>query len=1067
MPQLTLAGVPILYDFNQTAQDFLDKSQKLKDLVRFTVRESTSRNTWQTNPARPDQRVGLPRYNWPEPPEFRINQLYWPCTGASRWAFGFFLMNGEGRQQLLKADCTQPKWLISTTSSEPPIPGTTGTDDIQFSAKVWILEPHRIYGCSTKQTDLLGVTATYDLWLIPVVDWRYWLAFRNAGDIVGEIGLEETGCADACDTWLTLLTYLNNQAGVDPVQIGTVPTGYYKPDCRSWDRPYDNIGLALDAAASSIGCRMVFRTDGEVRVEDFPTAQTVLEQNLATVKNQIAGFDCFLASCERQNQPASVDVVFPRMKCNHVLCDSSVDVVNVAGTAPCGDPDSVKTIHCPGFYADYECDCLDPATDTPTNQADLDYLAAKIAADYYSSILYEYDFTFSSPIPWVPSAIDDSMIVMFGVEEQDHFDAATAVEQGAGEMVAHTALQREMRRLHQTRIQALPLMCDVDSQLSGNDQNILPDRVLVEICEDDCWGSDDCCAGSGSGAASDTPSVNANIVRWCDCAWTTDSGQTIRIYAPTAYPGDEKDNLATILGDNCLPLNAGCCDKVWVEWDCQSSRWVADVKYDDIWRFELTENLCRGGCAEAKLYLTCCGDTDPRDTGITFTVCDSQEIICANKSYSDAATSSGDVCGADSCGCVPAGTKGVARHFPDKCRWEVLSLEICDESQQLWVEATECIYPNDTGEGDLYRRDSTGDLTLICSGITVDNSECLILAVPGERFPVEASSCAEDNTFRPSSQYGTTRRVRVYATIDCGLTGLASVLPGEDCNITIRNNTNRHLACGGTVGGSGSFYEDVTVYLDSNTCEFVAYSSERPTTATATLRDPLCSSTRTGVITSGSASFPTVCSWTEEIVEAGNPYNLAGCAGSKVELRRNEGDADCAGRGWDIVQVQHYPTDLIANILSSTTCTGSGGTTTTACGIDKVVYKDVPIMNCAACGSTPAAEAAITFQIENVLVVGDFLGEDCMTPGGSGMPPEVGLSFTARKVCVLPTCNDPDTVTDLLFTGKKVYTDIYKDGCDLKGDTCIMYSPAACDCTTEVIVQGTDCGSGSGSGTCT
>ena len=44
--------------------------------------------------------VDMPTPNYPAPPIPRINTLYWP-TGATRWATGLFLTNGEELKKIL------------------------------------------------------------------------------------------------------------------------------------------------------------------------------------------------------------------------------------------------------------------------------------------------------------------------------------------------------------------------------------------------------------------------------------------------------------------------------------------------------------------------------------------------------------------------------------------------------------------------------------------------------------------------------------------------------------------------------------------------------------------------------------------------------------------------------------------------------------------------------------------------------------------------------------------------------------------------------------------------------
>src|SRR4030065_1747242 len=135
MPKLTYGDVPLLFDFLQAAQDFLDRYQRIEDLV--SIPEETSRNSWQTNPVGERQRVGLPRYNWPEPPPLRLNQIYWP-TGATRWAYGIFLITTEQKEAIEALGCDDPQWLTSWTCDKPPMDGRDAIKDtIEFKHQMW------------------------------------------------------------------------------------------------------------------------------------------------------------------------------------------------------------------------------------------------------------------------------------------------------------------------------------------------------------------------------------------------------------------------------------------------------------------------------------------------------------------------------------------------------------------------------------------------------------------------------------------------------------------------------------------------------------------------------------------------------------------------------------------------------------------------------------------------------------------------------------------------------------------------------------------------------------------
>src|SRR5574343_1055710 len=81
-----------------------DVDGDLRDRInRFTPEQRLAlfgRNQWvasERNGSRYDNRqaVGLPIVNWPERPPIELNTVYWPVTGATRWAHALVLVRGS------------------------------------------------------------------------------------------------------------------------------------------------------------------------------------------------------------------------------------------------------------------------------------------------------------------------------------------------------------------------------------------------------------------------------------------------------------------------------------------------------------------------------------------------------------------------------------------------------------------------------------------------------------------------------------------------------------------------------------------------------------------------------------------------------------------------------------------------------------------------------------------------------------------------------------------------------------------------------------------------------------
>jgi hypothetical protein len=494
---LTFGGVPLLYDWNGVAAEFLAKYQSIEDLL--LPPDSSARDDYQNNPvgqnrtiglahakstARSQQRIGIPRVQFTDRPPLRVNQLCWPATFAARWAFGVFLINTEGKDAIEGLDCTVPYTLECTTPIDPPVPGTDGTDFHVFQAEMLVLEIRRITGtkdspCEEPNDGRPIVVAAQDLFLLVLVDYRFYLQFRNLNDPVFT-----EDCTGYCENgWEEFYQYVATRAGLS----GAVSTGVLKDayvtvgvDCKEFSRKQDNAAVVLDAIAASIGCRTVFPFTGGMGLSDGATASATLQVNLASMRNQLAGDRCPVPITN--SLPESVEVSFPKSICGQA-CNDERFVISKPTSAACAVPGTVKTFH-DTSYADYTCptcggsggsgggDC--DMSGNPKNYAALDALATQIAADFISLSYYWYEFTWSSPQPWIPCAYDDWIIVKFGTEWQCDLEAGTEIEDNAAGTIAHTTLTKQFWRDHQIRIQSLTQASFTDSLLHGSTVGVLP-----------------------------------------------------------------------------------------------------------------------------------------------------------------------------------------------------------------------------------------------------------------------------------------------------------------------------------------------------------------------------------------------------------------------------------------------------------------------------------------------------------------------------------------------------------------------------------------------------------------
>jgi len=682
MAQLTYSDIPLLYDYQNAAQSFLDQFQKIEDLIPEIPTPRAPHPTRKLDGT--EKNIEFPRYNWPRHPPLRVNQLYWP-SGASRFSFGLFLIDNDGIEALNSKECSLSGKLIARHPTRPlTMPdgaGVTGSDMALTTTfeEMYHLTPHRIAGCDNVS----------DLWLLPLVDRRYWWQFLDTEKLKDTLQEKDQYCQTVCKAeWNDLLAYIAEQI-TETFSPGSIPAAYGKPDCRELLREYFNLPQFMDAVAASIGKRVVSNLDGSIEFQSPQDANTVLTENLSFLDAEVAGTDC--DNMKQIHLPQNVRVTFPVSFCYHLSCDGEKYAIDETITSECPRVGYTKTIHSTAI-AEYDCECENPDSSgaedelgDPSNKAELEALAYQVANDWKDWREYNYDFTYSSIRNWKPTGFDDHVLWSFGREAFDCYEPVTSYMTGrTGEArEPEVSLDTVYRREHQTRVQSLPLTCDVESMYHGVGPMVLPDTVLIKV--DDCWEQDTECCGSDAKWLTTRGTVHF----WCECDYTENPSYELPIYTSLSHLCEAFPELVSqIQSGGPIPVLDNCCEFLWAKWNCDENRWHVEAKYDDMWRFQLAEDLCRGECAQAYLLLAPCRGV-PAITPITFEVCDTLDMIC------------------------PAGSSGQSTAPPSTRR----------------VFAEDCIVPGSTtGTAKVAEWDSTtGRYIPGSTTVTVNNEDCLII----------------------------------------------------------------------------------------------------------------------------------------------------------------------------------------------------------------------------------------------------------------------------------------------------------------------------------------------------
>lgn len=375
---ISYAGVPLLLPTAELVEYF-DQYMPLSHILPAGPNHNFY-GTWRQKSSGPTPR-GIPLINWPEPPKLKVNQIYWP-TGASRWAVGLFLINTEQYQAIFN----QARPLIQGSSeSSGMLFLSNGTNATEL--KMWALEPR---GLHSRQ----GFVIPEDLFILPLVDQRYWWQFRNTS-----WDKEFNPAIDEPPTWEEFFHAIEDDLGLTLDIPGSLDEGYGKPDPYTLCSMHDNPAVLLDVAAASVGRRVICQGDHVVLSEPptglFATDEVVDLSDIHPNRSScVTGGQTNLSYHIRAGHahvPERVDVVFrkwregivsPRGE-EYAITKHARDYMGSEGVYR-----SVITIRTTAL-ADFTDSEGGPSE--PVNQAELDALAELIAHDYYARMYVWYD----------------------------------------------------------------------------------------------------------------------------------------------------------------------------------------------------------------------------------------------------------------------------------------------------------------------------------------------------------------------------------------------------------------------------------------------------------------------------------------------------------------------------------------------------------------------------------------------------------------------------------------------------------------------------------------------------
>jgi len=318
----------------------------------------------------------------------RINALWWP-RDASRWAVFRGICSTrqltEIRQACYGASYRAQPLVLSQD-------GPTGTEVARVTASMWMLPPRPLSDIPNENC----------LWLVTLVDERYFWWHRSTGTL---------SITEGTTTWAQLYAALASAVSAT-LTAEAVNAAYLKPTS-VYASQYEPTPLLLDSVAYNVGQRFVRQLDGTHETLGPVVSKQRVADNLMTVRRLLAGgtvrLDPLQPDSDTAGQlPSAVQLVFPRTDSGMPVTTlyavtKTLASLNLADLPPATTTHSAtKTFRCSAVAAF-------SGGATPTNDAELQALAAQFATDWYRHAVAPLAVKYVGIVPWRLEGLHDAV----------------------------------------------------------------------------------------------------------------------------------------------------------------------------------------------------------------------------------------------------------------------------------------------------------------------------------------------------------------------------------------------------------------------------------------------------------------------------------------------------------------------------------------------------------------------------------------------------------------------------------------------------------------------------------
>jgi len=346
-------------------------------------------------------------------PPIRPGVLWYP-SGASRFAIFYGIVDGTAlaaiRQQALSGQTYSARTFIMSQQD------SQGNTVSSITLQMYMLPPRPLF---QNPGEGLSATPRTDLWLITLVDDRYFFWLKNTGNISTSTGVQ----------WSALYSTLAADLGITLTAdaINTNYNNYFVSTLFS--AHYDNAAFMLDGAAYNVGQRIVRALGGSYNAWNVATSVAQVKTNLLGL-NTLAGGGLLNVRCDVTPNtypslvgqaldtpgllPKKVTVAFPLTEDGSPTTELwPVDVNFTDLTLPelsCSATnqgtktfrDTQEAIFTQGVWS---------------NQSTLQNLANQIALDWYRYQSAWVEARFPGIVAWAPEGLSDAIEWIYREDE--------------------------------------------------------------------------------------------------------------------------------------------------------------------------------------------------------------------------------------------------------------------------------------------------------------------------------------------------------------------------------------------------------------------------------------------------------------------------------------------------------------------------------------------------------------------------------------------------------------------------------------------------------------------------